>query len=117
MLVACVLVDHFLFKMEVRRQPLLAHQNVMIVHAPQRKRVILDTSPTIDDVPAGTPLQQALSRHPAALQREADIAFYQHEFDKLLARLDQVSPVVQEAQLGCAYVGLDGLEAMYGGRV
>ncbi|MBI4496608.1 MAG: DNA polymerase Y family protein [Chloroflexi bacterium] len=116
MLVACVLIDHFPFRMEARRDPFLAHEDVIIIQEVQRKRLVLDTSPTITDIPAGTPLQQALSRHPVALQREADVALYRRQFDEVLTQLEQVSPIVQEAHRGCAYLGLDGLEDMYGGR-
>ena len=46
---------------------------------------------------------------------EADEAYYQAVFDDILRDLEQRSPVVEEAGLGLAFIGLDGLEELYGG--
>jgi DNA polymerase-4/protein ImuB len=61
------------------------------------------------------PLQEAQARFKDAALVEADTAYYQSVFGRILVRLGDVSPVVDAADLGCAYVGLDGLEEMYGG--
>ena len=45
---------------------------------------------------------------------EADEAAYRRAFRRMLASLQGVSDGVEEAELGKAYVDLDGLEAMYG---
>jgi DNA polymerase-4/protein ImuB len=62
------------------------------------------------------PLQEARARCKDAVLVEADTAYYQSIFGRILVRLGGVSPVVDAADLGCAYVGLDGLEDMYGGQ-
>jgi DNA polymerase-4/protein ImuB len=36
--------------------------------------------------------------------------------DRVIEALSQRSPLVEKAALGCAYVGVEGLEAMYGGE-
>ena len=60
--------------------------------------------------------EQALSRQPDGILLEADEAAYRREFRRMLASLQGVSDRVEGAELGTAYVGLDGLEAMYGGE-
>lgn len=46
---------------------------------------------------------------------ESDDAYYQAQFDDILDALEERSPVVEDGGLGCAYVGLDGLDQLYGG--
>ena len=45
---------------------------------------------------------------------EPDPVHYDEQFARLLAALSEVSPVVEPAELGRAYVGTDGLEKLYG---
>src|SRR6266571_4783214 len=45
---------------------------------------------------------------------EPDPVHYDEQFARLLAALSEVSPVVEPAELGGAYVGTDGLEGLYG---
>lgn len=115
MLVACVLLKHFPFQLERERLPRLVGHEVVIVETRRNNRTVLDTSPAISGLSPGTPLQEGQARYPEAIQLEADIPLYQRRFEEILAALEQVSPVVQESELGCAYVGLDGLSGMYGG--
>jgi DNA polymerase-4/protein ImuB len=61
------------------------------------------------------PLQKAATFARGARLIEADDAYYRAQFDQILDALAERSPVVEDAGLGCAYVGLDGLEALYGG--
>jgi DNA polymerase-4/protein ImuB len=62
------------------------------------------------------PLPEALSRRPGATLLEADMPRDKAVFDRLLDSLEKVSPLVEGAELGLAYVGLDGLEELYGGE-
>jgi DNA polymerase-4/protein ImuB len=61
------------------------------------------------------PLHKAVTSAAGASFIEADDAYYQSQFNGILDALAERSPVVEDAGLGCAYVGLDGLEALYGG--
>src|SRR6266576_3151889 len=45
---------------------------------------------------------------------EPDPVHYDEQFARLLAALSEVSPVVEPAELGRAYVGTDGLKGLYG---
>jgi DNA polymerase IV len=76
---------------------------------------VLDYSPQARGAAPGMPLQEAVSLCQDAVLLETDEPYYQAGFQEMLQALEQRSPLVEPADLGCAYVGLDGLEAMYGG--
>ena len=66
-------------------------------------------------------VEEALSRQGDGIVLEADEAAYQWEFHRTLQSLQGVSDRVEgemlrQAQQGTAYVGLNGLEALYGGE-
>src|SRR5207244_489171 len=115
MLIACVLIKHFPFQVEAETSPHLLKREVLLIQRDGPAPAVLATSPAIDDVPSGTPLAEAIARHPLALQREADAPAYQRRFEEVLTALEGVSPLVEANGLGCAYVGLDGMGEMYGG--
>ena len=116
MKVACVLITHLPVKSELVRRPELARRPVIITETAGSKQRVLDSSPEARGVVAGMSLQEALSRCKEAVLVEADAPHYREAFDGLLSSLEQRSPLVEKSDLGCAYVGLDGLEAMYGGE-
>src|SRR5438445_5752182 len=60
-------------------------------------------------------VSQAIGLCPALRLCEPDPVHYDERFARLLAALARVSPVVEPAELGLAYVGTDGLEGLYGG--
>ena len=114
MRVACVLVEHFPLKLEFQRDPNLAKRRVLIFERHSSQRTVLDASPAIQQVRHGMSLQEAQTHSKDAVLIEADISRYQHAFDSVLLRLGEWSPDVESGELGCAYVGLDGLEETYG---
>ena len=114
MRVACVLVDHFPFKLEAAREPKLRRQSAVIFQQHASQRTVLDTSPDIRGVAPGMPLQEALTRCRSAALIEANLSRYQRAFSQILLRLGDWSPIIESAWLGCAYVGLDGLQDTYG---
>ena len=61
-------------------------------------------------------LQEAVSRSKDTILLRADEPYYDSVFTEMLTSLEGRSPLVEKAGLGCAYVGLDGLEDMYGGE-
>ncbi len=116
MKIACVLISHLPAKAEQRRHPELRRRPVIITVESRAKRVVLDSSPEAVGVSAGVPLQEALSRCKGATLLQADMPYYQKVFDTAVKGLQQRSPLVEKAELGCAYVGVDGLEDLYGGE-
>jgi DNA polymerase-4 len=116
MTIACVLATHFPVKAELKRNPDLTDRPVIIVKESGPRRFALDHSPQAGGVAQGMPVQEALSLCKDPVLLEADEPYYQTTFNEILQVLGQRSPQVEAAELGCAYVGLDGLEQMYGGE-
>ena len=78
--------------------------------------MVADFLPEGSGVRQGMPLEQALSLHGGTRVLEADEPHYREVFNEVLAALQGVSDRVEVAELGTAYVGLGGLEGMYGGE-
>ena len=112
--IACVLVAHLPFRLELQRDPSLGSRPVIIFERRGSQRTVLDASPGIQQVKRGMPLQEALACCKDAVPIEADVPTYQQAFDRILLRLGNWSPIVEATDLGCVYVGLDGLESTYG---
>ncbi len=115
MKVACVLVRHFPFMSEAQRRPQFRVQPVLIIRTKGSRRTVADFSPGLLGLQPGMPLQKALTFVRRAALIEADDAYYQVVFDDILRDLEQRSPVIEEAGLGCAFVDLDSLDELYGG--
>lgn len=116
MKIACVLITHLPFKAEMRRNAELQDRPVIIATESSRRPMVLDASPKTEGVVVGMPLQEALSRCKGAILMEADQPYYLAVFDRIIESLAQRSPLVERSGLGCAYVGVHGLEAIYGGE-
>ena len=65
-------------------------------------------------VRSGMTVSQAIGLAPTLKLCEADPVHYDERFSGLLAALTDVSPVVEPAELGRVFVGLDGLEGIHG---
>jgi DNA polymerase IV len=112
----CVLLPHFPWRCEVRRSPDLAGRPALVVQsrdASASQKIVLDYSPELDDLQPDMPLQQALARHGEAALLPADMPCYRSVFNMILDALETISPLVEEADLGCAYIGIDGLHLIY----
>lgn len=116
MKIACVLITHLPMKAELMRRPDLRDRPVIVTEGQDSREVVLDSSPEAKGVVPGMPLQEAMSRSKAAVLLRTDASYYESVFNKMIASLCQRSPLVEKGEMGCAYVGLDGLEKMYGGE-
>ena len=114
MKVACALITHLRIKAELERQPQLGDLPTIIVDRSQTRPLVIDSSP--GTAPPGITLEQALALRPNAVVLEADEFHYRRIFRQVLTALLAVSDRVEDADLGVAYVGIDGLEQMYGGE-
>ena len=65
-------------------------------------------------VKPGMTVSQAIGLCPTLRLIEPDPVHYDEQFASLLAALGEVSPVVESVELGLVYVGVDGLEGIYG---
>jgi DNA polymerase-4/protein ImuB len=65
-------------------------------------------------VTAGTTVSQAIGLCPQLVLIEPDPVYYDEQFTRLVAALGNVSPVVEPAELGRVFIGVDGLEKLVG---
>ena len=114
--IACIAITHLALKCELLRQPELRGKAALIAGHADDKRVVLARSPEARAVSAGMPLEQAMAVCPQAQIVEGDLQAYRDAWERVLGGLEQRSPIVEDAELGIAYVDLRGLEAMYGGE-
>src|SRR5437867_2131628 len=113
---ACVWIPLFALRCEEARRPELARRPLALL-APEDARRLWQVAPLARHagVKPGMTVSQAIGLCPALKLCEPDPIHYDELFARLLAALAQVSPVVEPAELGRAYVGTDGLEGLYGG--
>src|ERR1051325_4598985 len=112
---ACCWIPLFPLRCETARQPELASLPVALV-GPDDTRRVWQVSPLARHAGGkpGMTVSQAIGLCPALKLCEPDPVHYDAQFSPLPAALGQVSPVIEPAELGRAYVGTDGLEGLYG---
>jgi DNA polymerase-4 len=116
MRILCVLLPHFPWWCEVRRNSSIADRPAVVVQskdAASSQKLVLDHSPGLENLPYGMPLQQALACHDDVEIIQADIPYYRTIFSQILDALEQVSPLVEGANPGCIFIGVDGLQLIY----
>jgi nucleotidyltransferase/DNA polymerase involved in DNA repair len=115
MRVACVFIPHFPVAVELLARPGLHGRSLIIGSSPGQQKTVLDCSPEAEAQGArpGVPLRQALALCPQATFLEPDPARYQDAFEAVLRALEGISPLVEPAELGRAYVGVDGLHGLH----
>src|SRR5437879_4479902 len=113
----CVWIPLFALRCEEARRPELASQPSALLAPDASRRVVWQVSPLARHagVRPGMTVSQAIGLCPALRLCEPDPVHYDERFALLLAALARVSPVVEPAELGLAYVGTDGLQGLYGG--
>jgi DNA polymerase IV len=77
------------------------------------QKLVLDFSPELSGLERGMPLQQALALHGEVSILQGDLPRYWSIFHEILDALEQRSPLVEGADLGLAYIGIEGLQLMY----
>jgi DNA polymerase-4 len=116
MRILCVLLPHFPWRCEARRHPEIAGRLAFIVRpkdSNSSQSLVLDHSPGMKRIPSGISAQEAMARYGNAEIVHADIPYYQATFNGILDALELVSPLVEGAELGCVYIGIDGLHLIY----
>src|SRR5437016_2859739 len=113
----CVWIPLFALRAGEGRRPELAPQPGALLAPDASRRVVWQVSSLARHagVRPGMTVSQAIGLCPALRLCEPDPVHYDERFARLLAALARVSPVVEPAELGLAYVGTDGLEGLYGG--
>jgi len=113
---ACMLITHFPMKAELSRNSALDSKPVIIVEQSGRRQLVMDYSVHTSGVSIGMPIQEALSVCKDVILLESNESYYEETFESLLQNMESRSPIVEKYSLGHAYIGLDGLEPMYGGE-
>lgn len=113
---ACLWIPQFPLKCEEARRPDLTEKPLALL-APEDSRRIWQASPRArhEGVKVGMTVSQAIGLCPTLSLIEPDPVHYDEQFAHLLVRLERVSPVIEPAELGRAFVGVDGLEGLFGG--
>lgn len=113
--IACSLITHLPMKVEQARNPSLRNTAALIYRQlGMEKKTVLDQSSLARETVIGMTLEEALARCPYAAILEADEPAYQEIWGQMLDALENRSPIVEDADLGIAYVDLHGLEPLYG---
>src|SRR3989454_6100917 len=112
---ACCWIPLFALRCETGGRPALWACPVVLV-GPDDTRRVWQVSPLArhTGVKPGMTVSQAIGLCPTLKLCEPDPVHYDEQFSRLVAALSEVSPVVEPAELGRAYVGTDGLERLYG---
>jgi DNA polymerase-4 len=113
MRILCVLLPHFPLMCEVRRNPTIKGLPVIVTYTEGSQKLVTDYSPDLEGLRPDMSLQEALARHGEVEMLHADIPYYGSVFNEILYALEQKSPLVEGAELGCVYIGVDGLQIIY----
>ena len=116
MRILCVLLPHFPLMCEIWRRPDIRDVPAVVLQskdAAGSPKLVLDYSPGLDGLERDMPLQQALARHGGVELLHADMPRYRVIFNGILDALEERSPLVEGADLGWAYLGLDGMQLIY----
>lgn len=112
---ACLWIPLFPLRCEEERRPdLMGRPTALLAPEDSRRTWQASSLARRQGVRPGLTVSQAIGLCPALALLEPDPVFYDEQFARLLLRLEQVSPVIEPAELGRAYVGVDGLEGLYG---
>ena len=113
MKILCVLLPHFPMRCEILRRPDIENCPVVITYGDGSQKLVLDYSPQLEGLQQGVPVQQALARYDKAELIQADIPYYWSTFNRLLNEMEGITPLVEGAELGTAYLGVDGLGLIF----
>lgn len=114
-LAACVWIPLFPLRCEEARHDGLAGYPTALL-APDTTRKLWQVSSLArhTGVKPGMTVSQAIGICPTLRLIEPDPVHYDDQFASLLSALTEVSPVVEAGELGLVYVGVDGLQGIYG---
>jgi nucleotidyltransferase/DNA polymerase involved in DNA repair len=112
---ACVFVPRFPLAVEFASGCASRGQAVIIGEAADGHRAVLDCSPeaAAQGVRPGMPVREALGLCRDAVFLSPDPIRYHEASEAFLRVLSSVSPLVEDGDLGLAYVGVDGLQGHY----
>ncbi len=111
--IACFLAPHFPIQVELRQQPQLAGQPLVLI---TRQRTVLDASPLAQGVQPGMPLEEAVGLCRGAVVVDADMEACRHAWSDVLDSLEERCIALEDTALGQACMDIRGLDKLYGGQ-
>ena len=111
MRILCLLLPNFPLHCELMNRELSGP--AVITYSEGSQKLVLDFSPELSGLERDLPLQQALARHGEVSIIQGDLPRYWSVFHEILDSLEQRSPLVEGADLGLAYIGIEGLQLIY----
>lgn len=111
----CAWIPLFPLRCEELRRRELAHRPAAVL-LPEDVRRLWQVSPVgrRAGVKPGMTVSQAIGLCPSLALVEPDPVHYDEQFATLLLALEDVSPVIEPAELGRVFVGVDGLDRLVG---
>src|SRR2546425_3826563 len=114
-LAACVWIPLFPLRCEeARDEGLAAYPTALLAPDTTHKLWQISSLARHAGVKPGMTVSLAIALCSTLRLIEPDPVHYDERFANLLSALNEVSPVVESAELGLAYVGTDGLEGIFG---
>ena len=110
MKIACIFIPHFPVHVELRYRNDIRNNPIVIVRTLGSSQRIVDFSPDIVLGESENSLINILSKYGNAHVIQTDDNLYRREWNSILDRLTQKSPLVEDAGFGMAYIGLDDIE-------
>ncbi len=111
----CLWIPLFPLRCEERRRPNAAGKPTALL-SPTDTRRLWHVSPTARraGVRPSMTVSQAIGLCPPLTLYEPDPVHYDEAFTRLLLTLETVSPVIEPSELGRVFIGVDGLETLFG---
>jgi len=114
-LAACVWIPLFSLRCEeARHEGLATYPTALLAPDTTRKLWQVSSLARHAGVKPGMTVSQAIGLCSSLRLIEPDPVHYDERFANLLSALNEVSPVVEAAELGLVYLGTDGLEGIFG---
>lgn len=111
----CLWIAQFPLRAEERRRPELAIKPSAIISPDDSRRIWMASARARRwGVRANMTLSQSIGLCPVLALLEPDPIYYDHRFSRLVMALGELSPVVEPAELGRVFIGVDGLEGLLG---
>ncbi len=115
-LAVCAWIPLYPLRCEEERHPGLVGKPVGLLSQDDSRR-LWQISPQARHagVRPGMTISQAIGLCASITLCEADPVFYDERFAGILHQLQDISPVIEPAELGRVFIGVDGLDGLFGG--
>ena len=114
-LAACVWIPLFPLRCEEARRPELSGKPTAMLSLEDSHRLWqVSREARHMGVRPGMTISQGIGLCATLTLSEPDPVYYDERFARLLLQLSEISPVIEPAELGRAFVGVDGLEGLHG---